>query len=211
VDDAFGYDFVNQDNNPADDNGHGTHVAGIVAATRNNNQGIAGAANVRVMACKVLAADGNGADSGILAALEYAIDNGADIINMSLGGGPYSAAFDEVCSRAYARGILVVAATGNEYASQIGFPSSLDSVVAVGATDVNDQVADFSNVGQGIELVAPGVQILSTFPGSSYDYMDGTSMATPHVAGLAALVLSANPQMDVQTLRNTLSSRNECR
>lgn len=206
VDDVFGYDFVNYDSNPSDDYGHGTHVAGIVAATRNNNMGIAGAANVRVMACKVLAADGNGADSGIIAALEYAINNGADVINMSLGGGSYNAAFDEVCSRAYARGILVVAATGNEYASQIGFPSSLSSVVAVGATDVNDQVADFSNVGQGIELVAPGVQILSTYPGSSFEYLDGTSMATPYVAGLAALILSAHPQMDVQTLRGTLAS-----
>lgn len=168
VDDVFGYNFVHRSNNPTDDNGHGTHVAGIIAATRNNSIGVTGTANVRVMALKVLNAEGNGSDSDILAALEYAISNGAHIINMSLGGGGYSAAFDEVCRRAYDRGILVVASTGNGYASQIDFPSSLNSVVAVGATDIHDQVADFSNVGQGIELVAPGVQILSTVPGAHY-------------------------------------------
>ncbi len=206
VDDAFGYNFVGNNNNPGDDNGHGTHVAGIVAATRNNSLGITGAANVRVMACKVLSADGYGEDAGIIAAIHYAIDNGADVINMSLGGGMYNTAFDEACTRAYNNGILVVAATGNEYATQIGFPSSLNSVVAVGATDSNDQLGDFSNTGEGIEIVAPGVQVLSTYPGASYEYLDGTSMATPYVAGVAALLLSANPQMDVQTLRSTLSS-----
>lgn len=205
VDDVLGYDFVNGDQTPDDDNEHGSHVAGIVAAIRNNSIGVAGTANVKVMALKVLNFEGTGSYSAIAEAINYAVDNGADVINMSLGGGGYSAAVEAACQYAAANNVVVLAASGNESTSSISFPSSLPSCIAVGAVDINNNLADFSNYGYGIELVAPGVDIASTVPHSDYASFDGTSMASPYAAGVAALMRSAFPAMSAADVRAWLA------
>jgi len=206
VDDVAGWNFVSNHNDPYDDQDHGTHVAGIIAATRDNNQGIAGAANVSIMALKVLDAEGLGEDSGIAAAIRYAADNGAHIINLSLGGGSPTQMLADACAYATQRGCLVVGAAGNDGVNTVDFPANLDTVVAVAATDANDNIADFSNAGPGIELSAPGNDILSTLTGNNYGTMSGTSMATPYVAGVAALIKSANPSMTGEQLRERLAA-----
>ena len=204
IDDVRGWNFVSNNNNPDDDNQHGTHCAGIIAATRGNGQGIAGTANVTIMPLKVLNAEGSGATSDIIRAVQYAADNGASIISMSLGGSGYEEAFADVCRDVTARNVLIVAASGNESANQISYPAGYDGVVAVGATDINDQIANFSNTGEGLTISAPGVEILSTLPGSQYGNLSGTSMATPYVAGVAALVRSANPNLTAAQVRERL-------
>ncbi len=203
-DDIGGWNFALNNNNPMDGHSHGTHVAGIIAATQENQIGIAGVANVRIMPLTVLGPDGSGSDSDIAEAIYYAVENGADIINMSLGGPAYNAATDEAVQMAAANNVLVLAASGNESANTISFPAGYEGAVAVGATDQNDQLADFSNIGQGMELVAPGVGILSTVPGD-YESLDGTSMATPCVAGVAALLKSAEPTLSAADIRELLS------
>jgi len=204
VDDVNGWNFVSGNNNPNDDNEHGTHCAGIVAATRGNNQGIVGAADVTIMTLKVLDAQGSGATSDIIQAVQYAADNGASIISMSLGGPGYDQVFADVCREVAGRNILIVAASGNESSDFMGYPASYEGVMAVGATDQNDQLANFSNTGEGLAITAPGVDILSTVPGSGYDSFSGTSMATPYVAGVAALVRSANPGLSAAQVRQLL-------
>ncbi len=206
VDDVAGWNFVADHNDPYDDENHGTHVAGIIAATRDNNQGIAGTANVSIMALKVLNAEGIGADSGIAAAIRYAADNGAHIINLSLGGGSTNQVLVDACAYATQRGCLVVGAAGNDGVDTVDFPANLDTVVAVAATDANDNIANFSNAGPGIELSAPGNEILSTLTNNNYGPMSGTSMATPYVAGVAALIKSANPSMTGAQLRDRLAA-----
>ncbi len=203
VDDVFGYDFINKDSNPSDDNGHGSHVAGIVAAVRNNAKGVAGTADVSLMAVKVLE-QGTGDMGSIMAGVEYAVANGARVVNLSLGGGGYSAAFDDICKRAAARGVVIVAATGNSGLNTIDYPSAYADVIAVGATDSGDNLADFSNAGEGIDMVAPGVDIYSTWINGGYAYDSGTSMATPYVAGVAALLLSYDPSLTSAEVRQRL-------
>jgi len=195
VDDLNGWNFVSNNNNPNDDNEHGTHCSGIVAATRGNGQGIAGTANVTIMAVKVLDSQGSGAISGILRGVQYAADNGASIISLSLGGGSFDEAEAELYRDVIARNVVVIAASGNESANEVGYPAAYEGVISVGATDINDQIANFSNTGQGLSISAPGVDVLSTVPGSTYASLSGTSMATPYVAGVAALVRSANPSI----------------
>ncbi|MCL4458475.1 MAG: S8 family serine peptidase [Chloroflexi bacterium] len=197
-----GYDFVNDDSNPSDDNGHGTHVAGIVAASTNNGVGIAGLSwGAKIMPIKVIDANGEGSTSNLEKGIIWAADHGAKIINMSLGGETSSppSSLQEAINYAYQKGCLLVAAAGNNGSSTLFYPASLEHVISVAATDQNDARAYFSQYNAYVDVAAPGVGIASTFPCSmaSYPYAlgSGTSQAAPHVAGLAALVWSVNPNL----------------
>ncbi|MFQ5494264.1 MAG: S8 family serine peptidase [Phycisphaerae bacterium] len=205
VDDIHGWDFADDDSDPSDEIYHGTHVAGIIAAVRNNGIGVAGAANVTVMPVKVFDAYGGASDSSVIQGIEYAVANGASVINMSLGGGWFSQALNDACEAAVADGVVVVAAAGNEFASVPSYPANFASVIAVGASDSHDRAADYSNRGYGLEVMAPGEDILSTFIGSDYDFLSGTSMASPYAAAVVALMRSAHPELDAATARARLS------
>lgn len=185
-----GYDFVNDDSYPMDDNGHGTHVAGTIAASDNDIGVIGVAPNADLYALKALNKRGSGYLSDIDAAIDWAIKNNMDIISMSLGGG-YSKSQEALCQKAYEAGIVIVAAAGNE-AGAVIYPAAYSSVIAVSATDSSNKIAYFSNFGDEVELAAPGVNISSTYPGGKYTTLSGTSMATPHVTGTVALLLSTN-------------------
>jgi len=186
---ALGYDWVNNDDKPMDDNGHGTHCAGIAAAVMDNNIGIAGVAQASIMAEKVLNGFGRGSYTSIAKGITHAVDAGADIISMSLGSSSSSLAIQDACQYAWDNNVVIVAATGNE-GSSVKYPAAYDTVIAVGAINSRIQVTSWSNYGPETELIAPGDKILSTYPGDKYKHMSGTSMATPHVAGVAALVKS---------------------
>jgi len=197
----LGYDWVNDDNDPMDDHGHGTHCAGIIAATINNSLGIAGLAQVRIMAEKAFNSGGWGTDDDIANAIAHAVDQGADILSNSWGSDYPSTLIYEAIQYAYNHGVLVIAAAGNLATSQKHYPAAYDEVIAVTATDSYDNPASFTNFGEWVELAAPGVDIYSTVWDDSYTYMSGTSMATPHVAGVAALILSQYPNMTRDQLR----------
>ena len=191
-----------------DGNGHGTHVAGTVAAL-NNSTGVLGVAyNADLYAVKVLSASGSGTLSGIAQGIEWSIANGMDVINMSLGGSSGSTALQQACNNAYNRGIVVIAAAGNSGSSgtrnTIGYPARYSSVIAVGAVDSNNNRASFSSVGNELEVMAPGANILSTTPGNNYASFNGTSMAAPHVAGAAALIKAKYPSMTNVQIRDRL-------
>ncbi len=178
----------------SDRHGHGTHVAGIAAAATNNARGIAGMGfDVVLMNGKVLGDDGSGAWSWVANGIIWAADNGARVINLSLGGTTHSATLENAVNYAWGRGVVVVAAAGNNNSSTLMYPAAYANVIAVGATDDDDSRASFSSFGTWVDVAAPGVDILSTFPRSSlgtdqYTLMSGTSMAAPFVAGLAGLV-----------------------
>jgi subtilisin family serine protease/chitodextrinase len=200
VDDWQGWDFVNDDNNPVDDHGHGTHVAGTIAATGNNGVGVAGINwTGRVAALKFLDWFGSGTVADAVRALDYATQNGIRVTNNSWGGGEKSQALLDAIERAGAAGGLYVAAAGNDGADADQapmYPAAFQSpaIISVAATDSRDGLASFSNYGRtSVDLGAPGVSIYSTLPGNTYDWWSGTSMATPHVAGAAALVKAARP------------------
>jgi len=184
----LGYDWYNDDADPMDDNGHGTHCAGIIGAVLNNTLGIAGIANVSLMAEKVLNMMGGGFEDDVAAGITHATNAGAKIISMSLGG-PHGEVIHEAVRYAYENGVLLIAAAGNDDTNSKLYPAGYDEVVAVAATDQNDNKAGFSNWGDWIELAAPGVDIYSTTLWN-YESWSGTSMACPHVAGVAALVWS---------------------
>jgi len=208
----LGFDWVNMDADPKDDFGHGTHCAGIVAAVLNNSIGVAGLAQVRIMSEKVLDSGGYGYWDWVANGIIHATDSGADIISMSLGGYGDSELVHEAVKYAYDSGVLVVAAAGNDNTNMKSYPAGYDEVIAVAATDQYDNKAYFSNWGDWIELAAPGVDIYSTMPTywvtmnnygfpMNYAYMSGTSMACPHVSGLAALVWSLHPEKSRDWLR----------
>ena len=200
-----GYDFVNNDSDPMDDNGHGTHCAGIAAAVIDNGKGIAGVANVSIMAEKVLNRWGIGSYWDISRGIVHATQNGADVISMSLGGDVFSFTLWKACLYAWKNGCVLVAAAGNEGKSRISYPAKFRTVICVGAIDEDNARCDFSNYGPQMELVAPGKSILSTYLGNKYAYMRGTSMATPFVAGVAALVWSQNSSLCNQKVRIILA------
>lgn len=174
---------------------HGTHVSGIIASTMNNGVGGTGIApNIKIMPINVFDGE-NALYSDVIAGIQYAIDQDADIINLSIGGTDPSEMLNEAIQRAYEAGILIIAAAGNEGENMYDYPAAYDHVLAVSATDSYDRLADFSNYGSYIDLAAPGTDIYSTLPHNQYEYMSGTSMATPVIAGVAALVWSANPSL----------------
>jgi thermitase len=214
VDDWRGWDFVADDANPADENGHGTHVAGTVGAQRGNGIGVAGVAHgTQLMPLRVLDADGTGSVADVILAYAYAASEGADIVNLSLGSSSFSRA--ERDAIAAFPGMLFVAAAGNGGSDGVGDNNNLDPeypcayvlphVVCVGASDNRDQLASFSNYGSlSVHLVAPGVSIASTLPGGGYGWSSGTSMATPHVTGAAALLWAAAPGASVSDIKSAL-------
>jgi len=199
----LGYDWVNNDTDPMDDHGHGTHCAGIIAAAINNLQGIAGLAQVRIMAEKGLDFEGSGYDDDLAQAIVHAVDQGARILSNSWGSDGSSQLIEDAIHYACSRGVLVVAAAGNTGTSRPHYPAAYDDVVAVTATDFEDHFASFTSFGDWVELAAPGVNIYSTYS-SGYRSMSGTSMACPHVVGVAALILSQHPNMTETQLRTAL-------
>jgi hypothetical protein len=200
----LGYDWVNNDTDPMDDHGHGTHCAGIIAATLNDSVGIAGLAQVRIMAEKGLDKYGEGNEADLAKAIIHAVDQGADILSNSWGGYEESALLHDAVKYAYEKGVLVIAAAGNNAWDIKAFPAGYDEVIAVTATDASDNPASFTNFGDWVELAAPGVHIYSTVYNDSYTYMSGTSMACPHVSGVAALAWSQFPNATRDWVRHWL-------
>lgn len=198
-----GFNFYSDNSNPDDDNGHGTHVAGTVAACTGNGVGVSGSApNVRLMPVKVLGSSGSGSYSNVADGIIYAANNGAKIINLSLGGSSSSSTLLNAVQYAYSKGVLIVAASGNANTG-IYYPAAYSQVMAIGSTDSGDTRSSFSNYGSGLDVVAPGEYIYSTLPGR-YGYLSGTSMASPHVAGLAALIWSAEPSLTHDGVRQII-------
>jgi len=172
-----------------DDNGHGTHVAGIAAAVDNTIGVIGVGPKIALYAVKVLNKTGSGWLSDVIEGLQWCINNGMQVVNMSLGSSSDNQSFHDAITAAYNAGIVQVAAAGND-GGPVLFPAAYSEAIAVAASDINNQIPYWSNQGQEIDLTAPGVNIYSTYKGSAYKTLSGTSMATPHVAGTAALVLT---------------------
>ncbi|MDQ1371432.1 MAG: family serine peptidase, partial [Candidatus Thermoplasmatota archaeon] len=207
----YGYNFVDENWYPMDDNTngydddgdwqentytyHGTHVAGVVGAVTDNGEGVAGLAQVRLMAVKVMNDSGEGTDLTVANGVRYAADNDADVIVMSLGVEGTSTALQNAVNYAASRGVVLVAAAGNSGTSTLTYPAAFPNVIGVGAIDDTDRRASFSNFGTGLDVMAPGVLIYSTMGGGAYQYLSGTSAAAPHVAGVAAVMLSVNPAL----------------
>ena len=218
IDDYNGWDWYNNDNDPMDDHGHGTHTVGTIAAVGNNSTGVVGVNwTSRIMALKFLGAGGSGYLSDGIAALQYAADNGAHVSSNSWGCSCNSFAMDDAIKYEHDRGMVVAVAAGNSNGDTLNHsPASSDHAIAVAATDNHDNKASFSNYGQKIDVAAPGVNILSlkasTSPmctasrtvGTQYCRVSGTSMATPHVAGLAALLLANNPTLSNEEVRQII-------
>jgi subtilisin family serine protease len=207
IDDYYGYDFVSGDSDPYDDNQHGTHVAGTIGAKGNNGIGTVGMCwDVSLMAVKAFDEQGNGTVAEAIEAIHYAVENGARIINASWGLDERSRALEEATQFAAEAGVLIVAAAGNSRWETPSYPASFETVLSVGATDAKDARADFSNFGAYVDVAAPGVNIISTLPENSYGFLSGTSMAAPHVSGMAALVLARFPNYGRQELFDILAN-----
>ena len=214
ADDVQGFDFFSDQPNGNDDNGHGTHVAGVIAASTNNDIGMASiASTAKILPVKFLGANGSGTLEGALKALAYAETMGAKVINASFGGGSDSEALREKVADLESKGIIVAAAAGNSGmdldvvpAYPASYPHS--NVVTVGATKANGQLARFSNRSASVvEIAAPGENILSTYKDGSYECLSGTSMATPHVAAALSLAISMDPQADhLEIIEKVLST-----
>lgn len=210
VDDVSGWDFVNGDNQPVDDLGHGTHVTGIVAAQTDNGIGIAGiAGGVKVLPVKVLNSNNAGTWANVALGIIYAADQGARIINLSLGGTTSSATVESAIQYAQSRGALVFAAAGNSASNQPFYPAAYPGVLGVAATQPNNVRWSLSNYGSFVDLAAPGASIYSTYwsttAGSTYQFMSGTSMAAPTAAGVAALLWSLNPALSATQIADIMT------
>ncbi len=207
VDDYRGWDFNNDDNNPFDDNDHGTHVSGSIGAVGNNGKGVVGVCwNVSIMPLKFLAGNGSGTTDDAVGAIIYGANMGAKVLSNSWGGGGKSQALEDAIKFAHQKGVLFVAAAGNDFSNNDKAPTypanyEVPNVVSVAANTSSDQLAGFSNYGKKtVELSAPGNNIFSTVARGQYASLSGTSMATPHVSGAAALVLSQYPNLSVNQL-----------
>lgn len=208
VDDIRGWDFANNDADPMDDNGHGTHVAGTIGAVGNNGIGVSGVAwSVRLMPLKFMDADGSGSLSDAIGGINYARNMGAKIINASWGGGGFSNALQQAITQFQNVGGIFVAASGNESSNNVttpAFPANYSGVISVGASTRTDTLASFSNFGTNVDVVAPGASIFSTLPNNRYGSLSGTSMAAPHVAGALALLWGQNATASASTVTNAL-------
>jgi len=197
-----GYDFVNSDTDANDDNGHGTHVAGLASASL-NQAGVVGVSHSsKLMPVKVLNAQGYGYLSDVAKGIYYATDNGARVINLSLGSTTDSLVLKDAVNYATSKGVLVVAAAGNDGGAPCSYPAAYSNAICVVATDSNNLLASFSNIGG--ELAAPGVYNYSTYLGGTYRYLSGTSMATPHVSGAVALLFSVCPTCSASEIRTVM-------
>jgi len=224
VDDDKGWDFITHDNDPYDDNGHGTHCSGTIGAVGDNGIGIAGINwNIKIMPLKAFDASGEGNTVYAISAIEYAVDNGANIISNSWGGSGKSVALQNAIEYANDNDVLFIAAAGNYGMNNDDtpyYPASFDlpNILSVAATNHNDNLAGFSNFGiESVDLAAPGVSIYSTFPpgayinsscndndGDGYGYCSGTSMATPHASGVAALILGEDSTLSRLEIRDLI-------
>jgi subtilisin family serine protease len=214
VDDVRGWNFSNNNNNTLDKNGHGTHVSGTIAGQR-NNYGVTGIAyDAKIMPVKVLNDSGSGSYSAIANGIYYAVNNGANVINLSLGGNFGSRTLQNALEYANSKGVTVVMAAGNDGRSQPDYPARYanNTGIAVGAVDKNNNLANFSNrsgTNQLAYVTAPGVNVYSTVPNNQYAAYNGTSMATPHVAGVVALMLSANRNLTPDQVRQIITETAE--
>ncbi|WP_247731270.1 S8 family serine peptidase [Halovivax limisalsi] len=199
-----GYDFVDGDGDPAPVGGrmHGTHVSGCAAATTGNNEGVAGISNCHLISGRVLGPNG-GSVTDIADGIQWAADQGADIINLSLGGGGGSETGRSAINYAYNNGTLPIAAAGND-GGPVSYPAAYQNCLAVSAIDESENLASFSNRGPEINVASPGVDVLSSVPDGGYDTASGTSMASPVAAGVAALGKSAHPDLSAQELWDKL-------
>ena len=218
-----GYDFVNVDADPKDDNGHGTHCAGIVAAEDNDIGVIGVAPEAYLYAVKVLDSTGSGYLSDVVAGIEWTVDNGMHVVSMSIGTDTDYTTLHDACDAAYAAGAVLVAAAGNDYlrrgraeSDTVDYPARYSSVIAVGATDETNVKASWSSTGSALELAAPGVNIYSTLPtypvtmsadyGYNYGTASGTSMACPHVTGTVSLIMVSHPEWSNVEVRTQLQN-----
>lgn len=211
VDDIHGINAITGSGDAMDDHYHGTHCAGTIGAVGNNSLGVVGVCwKVRLMALKFLDSLGSGYTSDAIACIEYAISKGANVMSNSWGGGGFDQSLKDAIDAARAAGILFIAAAGNSHASTDNsyfYPATYDcnNIISVAATDENDNLASFSNYGWfSVDVAAPGVSILSCQPGGFYQYLSGTSMATPHVAGLAALLKAYNSAWTWQEIKGRI-------
>ena len=214
IDDTNGWDFAYSDNLPSDGHGHGTHVSGTVAATGNNGVGLIGVAHgAKIMPLKALRDDGSGSAYNIALAINYAADNQADVINMSLAGQGFSSTLEQAVTRALVMDVVVIAAAGNNMInSQYLYPANIPGLISVGSvanvTGELPKLSGFSNTGPDIDLVAPGSNILSLKNDGGYKTSSGTSMAAPHVAGLAALIRAKYPDLKPAQVRALMVNSN---
>ena len=203
-----GYNFIFRDTDIYDINGHGTFVSGIIGASTDNNLGICGVNwDVKIMPLQAVYGDGSIYDSDVIDAIIFAADNGADVINLSLGGPQTSAAIQNAIDYAIARNVTVVAAVGNDGNSTLNYPAACTGVIGVGSTNSYDSVSSFSQRNSSVDIVAPGEGITSTcITTSGYATTSGTSFSAPHVSGVAALLLSIDPKLTPSQITNILQS-----
>ena len=210
-----GRDFVNDDTSAADDNGHGTWVAGIIAANANDGYGIAGITwSDKILPVKIMNREGTGSTSDLIAAIRWSADQGADVINMSVGGFPYSQIMQDAVNYAFAKGAVLVGAAGNNRREERFYPASFDNVISVSATQVNDEFSNWSSYGPDVDVSAPGSSVLTTNcfkctyadhdSWGSHTYISGTSFATPNVSGVVALIRARYPDATAQQVVNRL-------
>ena len=200
-----GYNFVNNTEDTEDWGRHGTMVSGTIAANTNDGVGIAGTMwQGKILPVTVMSSSGSGTHYGIAAGIRYAADKGVQIINMSLGGGSDSAVMRDAITYALGKGVIVVASAGNGGSSSPSYPAATPGVIAVGASDKNDNVASFSSYGSHVTIVAPGAEILTSDMGSKYATVNGTSFSSPYTAGVIGLLLSANPKLNAKQVKAIL-------